>query len=368
MMTFGLFLSFMQIYEEQRGLDMYKNMLELAILADDLGFDNVWVPEHHLIHYIPAPNALLGATQVGQYVKNATVGTAVVLLPFHHPLSMAGDIAATDNMLNGKFELGVARGAYKYEFDRFEQEFGDSRARFDESLEILENVWHSEDEGIAHKGRFWSFDNTYVWPRPVQDPHPPVWVGCMHESTALHYARKGYNVFNAPFRRPMSHIQRICDAFHQGREESGHARGQQRVGMSRMYYVAETKEEAFAKTQDVIINHRIGTRLHDYTQNSNPRAYVAPESNDDDPSEQEVYDNLLMGTPDEVLEKVYAFDRAGLDHLSLFTHFGPGHEDMMRSLKLFAKEVMTPYRARESAANGREPVLAGKGVACGVGR
>ena len=173
MMTFGLFLSFMQIYEEQRGLDMYKNMLELAILADDLGFDNVWVPEHHLIHYIPAPNALLGATQVGQYVKNATVGTAVVLLPFHHPLSMAGDIAATDNMLNGKFELGVARGAYKYEFDRFEQEFGDSRARFDESLEILEKVWHSEDEGIAHKGRFWSFDNTYVWPRPVQDPHPP---------------------------------------------------------------------------------------------------------------------------------------------------------------------------------------------------
>ena len=90
MMTFGLFLSFMQIYEEQRGLDMYKNMLELAILADDLGFDNVWVPEHHLIHYIPAPNALLGATQVGQYVKNATVGTAVVLLPFHHPLVDGG--------------------------------------------------------------------------------------------------------------------------------------------------------------------------------------------------------------------------------------------------------------------------------------
>ena len=68
MMTFGLFLSFMQIYEEQRGVDMYKNMLELAVLADELGFDNIWVPEHHLIHYIPAPNALLVANQVGQYV------------------------------------------------------------------------------------------------------------------------------------------------------------------------------------------------------------------------------------------------------------------------------------------------------------
>ena len=80
----------MQIYEEQRGLDMYKNMLELAILADDLGFDNVWVPEHHLIHYIPAPNALLGATQVGQYVKNATVGTAVVLPAIPPPLVDGG--------------------------------------------------------------------------------------------------------------------------------------------------------------------------------------------------------------------------------------------------------------------------------------
>ena len=76
MMTFGLFLSFMQIYEEQRGLDMYKNMLELAILADDLGIRQrlgAGAPPDSL-H--PAPNALLGATQVGQYVKNATVGTA----------------------------------------------------------------------------------------------------------------------------------------------------------------------------------------------------------------------------------------------------------------------------------------------------
>ena len=367
MMTFGLFLSFMQIYEEQRGLDMYKNMLELAILADDLGFDNIWVPEHHLIHYIPAPNALLVANQVGQHVKNATVGTAVVLLPFHHPLAIAGDIAATDNMLDGKFELGVARGAYKYEFDRFEQEFGDSRARFDESLEILEKIWHSEEKGIEHSGRFWSFENTYVWPRPVQNPHPPVWVGCMHDSTIRHYARKGYHIFHAPFRRPMSHIQRMCDAFHEGREEAGNARGVQKMGMSRMYYVGETREEAFKKTWDVVINHRIGTRLHDYTQNSNPRAYVSPEPNDDDPTQQEVYDNLLMGAPDEVLEKVYAFDKAGLDHLSLFSHFGPGHEDAKRSLKLFAEEVMKPYRARESGGNGREPVIARKAAACGIG-
>ena len=111
---------------------------------------------------------------------------------------------------------------------------------------------------------------------------------------------------------------------------------------------------------DVVMNHRIGTRLHDFTQTANPRAYVAPESNDDDPTQQEVYDNLLMGTPDEVLEKVYAFDEAGLDHLSLFSHFGPGHEDAVRSLKLFAEEVMEPYRSRESGANGRTPVAASR--------
>ncbi|MCH9037238.1 MAG: LLM class flavin-dependent oxidoreductase [Chloroflexi bacterium] len=365
MMTFGVFLSYQQIYEEQRGQDMYKNMLEMAVLADRVGFDNIWVPEHHLIHYMPAPNALIIAAQVGQHVKRARIGTAVVVLPYHHPLTIAGDITATDNVLEGRFDLGVARGAYKYEFDRFGQEFGDSRARFDEILDVLEKVWHSEDEGVSHNGKFWQFDSTYVWPRPVQKPHPPIWVGCMRDSTTSHYASRGYNVFHAPFRRPMSHIQRICDAFHEAREALANPRGVQRIGMSRMFYVAEREEDAFRKAKDVVINHRIGTRLHDYSQNSNSRGYVAPDPNDDDPDEKEIFDNLLMGTPDQVLEKVEAFDRAGLDHLSLFSHFGPGHEDYIQSMELFAEKVMKPYRERHSTENQPGLVAAASGVACG---
>jgi alkanesulfonate monooxygenase SsuD/methylene tetrahydromethanopterin reductase-like flavin-dependent oxidoreductase (luciferase family) len=132
-----------------------------------------------------------------------------------------------------------------------------------------------------------------------------------------------------------------------------------------MFYVAEREEDAFRKAKDVVINHRIGTRLHDYSQNSNSRGYVAPDPNDDDPDEKEIFDNLLMGTPDQVLEKVEAFDRAGLDHLSLFSHFGPGHEDYIQSMELFAEKVMKPYRERHSTENQPELVAAASGVACG---
>ena len=348
MMTFGVFLSYMQIYEEQNGLDMYRNMLELAILADDLGFDNIWLPEHRLIHYMPAPSALITAAQVGQHVKRARIGTAVVVLPYHHPLVIAGDIAATDNVLNGRFELGVARGAYQYEFDRFGQDFDDSSARFDEALDVLEKLCHSEDDGVSHQGKFYQFDKTYLWPRPVQKPHPPIWVGCMHDTTVRSYAARGYNVFHAPFRKPMSHVQRMCDAFQEGREKAGNSQDRQKIGMSRMYYVAEREEDAFKKAKDVVINHRIGARLHDYSQNSNGRGYVVPNPTNADPSEEEVFNNLLMGTPDQVLEKVEDFHRAGLDHLSLFSHFGPGHEDYVQSMNLFAEKVMKPYRQRHA--------------------
>src|ERR1051326_3502774 len=97
-LSFGVFLSYNEIYPEQDGSTIYREMLEQGILADQLGYDVIWLPEHHLIQFMKAPNALLSAVQIGQHVR-CRVGTAVVVLPYHHPLISSADIAEADNIL-----------------------------------------------------------------------------------------------------------------------------------------------------------------------------------------------------------------------------------------------------------------------------
>src|SRR5262245_15543263 len=202
-MDFGVFQGYTEIYPEQDGSTLYQEQMEQALLVDEFGYDVVWLPEHHLVHLLKAPNPLLTAVQIGTRAKNCRIGVAVLVLPFRHPLLLAGDIALTDHILNGRLELGVGRGAYRYEFERFEIEFNESRDRFEECVDILARVWNSPDRGVPYEGKFYRFDDTYVWPRPFQRPHPPMWVAAQTAPTIEWAVEKGYHVLNALQRRPM---------------------------------------------------------------------------------------------------------------------------------------------------------------------
>jgi len=355
-LTFGLYLSYKQLYPEQNGERLYEEMREQALMADQLGYDNLWFPEHHLIHFTMSPSALLPAVSIGAQVK-CRVGTSVVILAQHHPLMFAGEIAQADRLLRGRLELGVARGAYKYEFDRFGINFDDSRARFEECLDILERLWRSEDEGVAYKGKFYHFESSYVWPRPVQKPHPPIWIGCMSAPSIERAVEQRYNVFHALFRNPMSQVETMADTFHSTRERLGIPRGEIRLAMSRNAFVVERQADLAKRAREALTLERINRRMMNFTQNADTRAYVSPDPNPGDPSETEILNNLIMGTPDQVLEMIEAYDAAGVDHISLWMAFGAPHEEVVESIRLFAEGVMKPYRDRHRDSS-RPPISA----------
>src|SRR3954452_7801930 len=105
LMRFGIFLAYERVHapEHYAGGNLYDEMLEQAVLADQLGFEVIWIPEHHLIHYAQAPSATVLCTQIGLNVR-CTVASMVVLATYRHPLITAGEIAAVDNILHGRFE------------------------------------------------------------------------------------------------------------------------------------------------------------------------------------------------------------------------------------------------------------------------
>lgn len=345
MLRFGIFLSYQRIYSpEHYTADLFTEKVAEAVEADRLGYEIIWIPEHHLIHFMQVPSVTILATQIGLNVK-CDVGTMVALLTYRHPLVTAGELGLLDRVLAGRLQVGVGRGAYEYEFERLGVPFAEGKDRFVEALDTLERIWHSPEHAVSYEGRFHSFAEAYVWPRPVQRPHPPLWVAAMTPPTIDTAARAGYHVTNWPFLRDMSDVAKVADVFHRGREEGGGIRGEQRLGILRGAFVAETEEEAALHVKEALINHRINQRLHYFTQNADPRGVVAPEPLTDEPTADKIYENLIMGTPEQCLEKIKRYEELGVDDLLLMFDFGPSHEDVMRSMQLFAEEVIKPYRA-----------------------
>jgi len=164
-------------------------------------------------------------------------------------------------------------------------------------------------------------------------------------------ARGGYHVTNWPFLRDMSAVAGAAEVFHTAREEAGGVKGEQRLGILRGAFAAETEAEAAAHVEEALINHRINQRLHYFTQNADPRGIVAPDPVENEPTHEEIYENLIMGTPEQCLEKVERYEELGVDDLLLMFDYGASHEAVMESMRVFAEGVMEPYRA---ARAGRE--------------
>jgi alkanesulfonate monooxygenase SsuD/methylene tetrahydromethanopterin reductase-like flavin-dependent oxidoreductase (luciferase family) len=360
---FGIFLGYQRIHapEHYGDANLYDEMLEKAKLADELGFEILWVPEHHMIHLQQAPSATLIAMQLGLSVS-CQIGTMVVLPTYRHPVLTAGEIAVVDNALHGRLEVGLGRGAYRYEFERIGVPFAEGKERFVEALDILEALWHSEDAGVSYDGKFHQFEEAYVWPRPYQRPHPPVWVAAMTPPTIDWAVRKGYHVASWPFLRDMSAVASLAGVFHEAREETGGVRGEQRLGILRATFAAGTEKEAASHVEEALINHRINQRLHHFTQNADPRGVVAPEPVENEPTPGDIYQNLIMGTAEQCLEKVERYHELGVDDLLTTFDWGPSHEAVKESMRIFAEGVIRPFRQRHGIAH-RPGVLAAANAA-----
>jgi alkanesulfonate monooxygenase SsuD/methylene tetrahydromethanopterin reductase-like flavin-dependent oxidoreductase (luciferase family) len=342
MLTFGSFHNYTRVWPHQTSDGLYEDNLDLLKHADRLGFDMVWIPEHHLIHMMQSPSCLMTAAVVGQHVK-CRIGTAICPLPYRHPLVWAGEIAAADRHLGGRLEVGVARGAYRYEFERFGLDFDRSHAQFEEGLLTMVKQL-SSPKAIGNKGDFYNYDASFVWPRPVQQPHPPVWVGAMSERTARWAARNGFHAFDSPFFNPISRVAELVDAFRDEEAKAGYAPGTLRFGILRQCFVVENEAEMEEVLATSMMRQRMVSHLIDYGQKASETAYVAPDPVPNELSVKQVRDNALFGLPDEVYEKVLATEAAGVDHVLFSFDFGLPKQKISDCMSLFADKIMRRHR------------------------
>ena len=159
-MDCGTFL-LLQSPSGQDHAEVFARATEMTRAADRLGFDSVWCAEHHFSTYGYLSRPLMFAMHLAAQTERIRVGSAVVVLPLHHPLVVAEEIATADLLSGGRLDVGLGRGYQKYEFERLGHTLDESRERFDESVDILLKAF--EGKPFAHEGKHYCFDETSIF-------------------------------------------------------------------------------------------------------------------------------------------------------------------------------------------------------------
>ncbi|TMK23522.1 MAG: LLM class flavin-dependent oxidoreductase, partial [Actinobacteria bacterium] len=179
--------------------EVIRQALDQIAAADQAGFDGVWLAEHHFqrqFSHSSAPDVLMGA--ITQRTTRMRIGHAVVLLPLHNPVMAAERIATLDVLSDGRIDVGIGRGLSPVEYEVFGGAIEESRERVDEAIEVMRSSWGQGP--VSHQGRFWSFPEVDVFPKPVQEPHPPLWTAAVTPETFALAPERDLGVLAGPFK------------------------------------------------------------------------------------------------------------------------------------------------------------------------
>jgi alkanesulfonate monooxygenase SsuD/methylene tetrahydromethanopterin reductase-like flavin-dependent oxidoreductase (luciferase family) len=318
---------------------MYRDVVAEAQLAEHLGFVSFTIPEHHFTNALVHPNALLTAVRVASMTTQVPIITATTVLPFHDIRILAGEIAQADCLTNGRIQIGAGSGAYQYEFERLEIPMHDKRERFQDSLEVLIKLLSEED--VSWNSPYYKFPSTTITPRPVQKPHPPIWFAAMSAPSIEKAVLDGFNVMTTPLREPFDKVIEQAGGFSRGVAKAGDAGRGLKLSMLVMLFVTDGESQKRAMLEHALGRHRRFVNVYQ-TRGEVERGAIKPY--DVDLTLEQIETNLIIGSPDHCREKLEQYAAQGIHNMQLNMNFGAGHSEVMRSLEVFAREVMPHFR------------------------
>jgi alkanesulfonate monooxygenase SsuD/methylene tetrahydromethanopterin reductase-like flavin-dependent oxidoreductase (luciferase family) len=318
----------------------FAETLDHIALADELGFDSVWVAEHHFSNYGYSANPLLLIARACASAPRVRFGQAVLVTPFWHPLRLAEDIAITDLLTKGRLEIGFGRGYQPFEFRGLHIDQNQSRALFEEQFEVMRLAWTADDFTFAGT----HFPVTHpitVLPRPQQQPHPPIWMAAQSQTSLDWAAAHGLDVILSGAGTPWDELRRWIGRFLERRGAApDDPQRPPRVGMLRHVFVAETEAEA----RDALWQSRWQRGVAERLRLGEEQIQAGRNSLEGfvhSMSEDTWWDRIIYGTPEWCIAQMRRQAESGVtDLLAWFDIGGLPAESVQRSMRLFASEVM----------------------------
>ena len=347
-MKFAVF-SLLEQREDDTPANVFSKVLEQSEAAEDLGYDAMWLAEHHFTDYgiLPSP-AVLGAA-IAQRTTRLRIGTACSILPFHDPRRLAEDYALLDVLSNGRLDFGVGRGYQPAEFASFGVSMDEARGRFNEALDIIRGLWTTE--GFTYEGQYHSVHDLTLYPRPVHDPHPPIWMAAVSPESFELAAKAGLQILTAPQITPLPRVKGGYDAYRAAWREAGGDPEGLTLPMQRPVYAGATEQAACEEPAENMMWYQRANAARmtskDGTASKEYAFYQKAQANVEKAEYEDMFKvgHLLFGDPESLVEKISTLrDEVGLNYLICWMNVGGLDQKLvLQSMERFAREVMPRF-------------------------
>lgn len=328
------------VIEDAGGSDPFRPTFELAQAAERAGFYGAFVGHHHFTPgYETAPWVVLAA--VAARTSQLRLGTSIYLLPTHHPLDVAENVATLDRISGGRVILGAGIGYRPYEYDAFELPYHRRGARMSEALEILPRAWSGEP--VSYDGRHFHFDDVTVYPTPVQEPHPPLWIGAVARQAQERAARLG-DGWMSDIMEPLPREQQLAGRYRHYCEEAGRPAT---VCLMRTGAVAPRREDLEQRWLPEVAEMQLGYWRAGAQGRDADGMFARLERGDAVSLPEFAHDRVIAGTPDDCIEQIRRWQEAvAPEHLLLgLSGAVRGPDGLRDAIELFGREVLAEVTA-----------------------
>jgi alkanesulfonate monooxygenase SsuD/methylene tetrahydromethanopterin reductase-like flavin-dependent oxidoreductase (luciferase family) len=309
----------------------YRNYIDYVLHAEELGFHSVFVVEHHFTGVGQLSASLNFLSYLAGRTRRIRLGTAVVVLPWHNPALLAEQVATLDLLSDGRLDFGVGKGYRALEFSGFCIPIEAANERFEEALAFLRTAWAAE-ERFSHHGRNWHFEDIVIEPRPVQQPHPPLWLGAGSFDSIRRAAQQGFNLLLDQIAPAALTIERI-GTYRAELERLGRPYRPGQVAVARALQIARSEPE---RQQAHALRMKVLKAIGGLARGPGAERYRNIGSHADPGLASE--DSALLGTPEEIVARLRTLEAGGVDYVLLIDP--TGSKDNLRT---FAAEIMPAF-------------------------
>ena len=345
-MKFSLFAHMERLHSGQTYRELYEDFLSLCVLADEGGMRAVWTGEHHAMDFTIAPNPLITIADLAGKLKNVRLGTGTIVAPFWHPIKLAGEIAMTDIITHGRLEIGIARGAYSYEYERLMpgMDAKEAGARLREILPAIKQLWSGN---YTHDGAYYSFPETTSTPKPQQASGPPIWVAARDPNSHEFAVANNCNVQVTPLWQDYHEVVELMRRFQAARNKCN-GKFQPKIMILQHTFVGANEEEI-----EMAANCLSRFYCHFGAWFKNERAVqqaLMEPLTDNEIAAMEMYspkvmrENLVIGTAQEIIDLLKRYEDLGFDEFSYWIDSGMSTKQKRISLMRFIDDVMPAFQ------------------------
>lgn len=344
-MKLSLFVHMERLNAEQSQEELYSEFIALCEIADRAGMHAIWTGEHHAMDFTIAPNPFINLADLARRTTNVRLGTGTVVAPYWHPVKLAGEAAMTDVITNGRLEIGIARGAYNYEYERLSPglDAWNAGQQMREMIPAIKGLWQGD---YAHEGEFWTFPSTTSAPKPIQRPHPPLWVAARNPNSHEFAVANGCNVQVTPLWMGDGEVETLMGHFNDACAKFQDVSRPKIMVLRHTYVGADEADLQQASRELSTYYNYFGA----WFKNQRPvsQGLIEPLTQEEIDA-NEMYapelmrSNNIVGAADEVITRLKHYEALGYDEYAFWIDMGMSFERKKASLQRFISDVMPAF-------------------------